>query len=278
MINCLNEILAIIVVYRCDPVYADSIVSLSHSLESSGNELDLMIYDNSPIFQDVSRPIKGISHIFYHHNPSNPGVSTAYNEAARIARESGKKWLLFLDQDTLFPVPAIKIYAEAMTSNPGINMFAPSLINQGYLCSPCVFWGGIGYRLSKIVTGIMSLKRRSVLNSGLLVSLEAFDTIGGFDERIQLDFSDHDFCRRFSERYGEAFILDMECEHGFSDQEKMSLENALTRFGFFCRGARYSSRSFFNYFTYSLVVLLRFGVLSLRYRTWRFLPIMLRKV
>lgn len=277
MKSCLNEILAIIVVYRCDPVCADSIISLSRSLEFCGNKLDVMIYDNSPFPQHIPLQIKGFSRIIYQHNPSNPGVSVAYNEGAKIARESGKKWLLLLDQDTVFPVTAMNIYADAIKSNPGTRFFAPVLMSNGVVCSPCFYVGGIGFRLSEKVTGIMSLKRRSVLNSGALVKLEAFDAIGGFDERIQLDFSDHDFCHRFSKRYEDIFILDMVCEHGFSDNEKISEENARSRFDFYCRGARYSSKSFFTYGTFLIAVVVRFLFLSLRYRTWCFLPIMLKR-
>lgn len=124
----------------------------------------------------------------------------------------------------------------------------------------------------------MQLQGRSLLNSGILVSLEAFEAIGGFDERIPLDFADHDFCRRFAERYGNAYILDVDCEHGFSDREESSLESALSRFAFYCRGARYSVRSLTDYLSHPLVVAVRRTVLSLRYRTVRFILVMLKEM
>jgi glycosyltransferase involved in cell wall biosynthesis len=278
MQRCLEEILAVIVVYRCDLADADSIVSLSRSLKKSDCKLDLMVYDNSPLPQDVSLSIADISRITYHHDPSNPGVAKAYNAGARIAHEAGKKWLLLLDQDTEFPVDAIEKYAAAVATNAEIIMFAPRLASKGRLCSPCGYRGGMGYHISHRESGLMSLKGRAVLNSGMLVSLEAFDAISGFDERIPLDFADHDFCRRFAERYGKAFILDIDCEHGFSDMEDSSMESALARFDFFCRGALCSVRSLSDRLTHTVVVLIRCVVLSLRYRSWRFLPVMILSV
>ena len=41
--------------------------------------------------------------IHYISDPTNPGVSKAYNVGFELARQLNKKWLLLLDQDTVFP-------------------------------------------------------------------------------------------------------------------------------------------------------------------------------
>ncbi len=110
----------------------------------------------------------------------------------------------------------------------------------------------------------------------MLINVDAMKKIGGFDERIPLDFADHDFCRRFASRFGEAYILDMDCGHGFSDREETPLASALARFTFFCQGARNSIRSPLDRLTHPLAMLVRCLVLSLRYRTFRFWPLLLR--
>jgi GT2 family glycosyltransferase len=122
----------------------------------------------------------------------------------------------------------------------------------------------------------MALDGKSIFNSGMLVSLDAFNAVGGYDEKIPLDFADHDFCRRFARIYCEIYILDLSCEHGFSNLENSSIENALMRFSFYCRGARNSCKSPMDKFSHLLVVLVRCIVLSLRYRSFRFLPIIMR--
>jgi glycosyltransferase involved in cell wall biosynthesis len=237
--------------------------------------LELLVYDNSPTAQSIEE-FKFLR-IIYQHDPSNPGVAAAYNNGARIARESGKKWLLLLDQDTLFPVDTIEMYCASLANSKGFHMFAPRLVAKGLLFSPFGYWGGIGYHLRNVIPGLMSLKRRGVLNSGMLVSCEAFDGVGGFDERIPLDFADHDFSRRFAEQFGEAFIVNLDCEHGFSDREEATLESALARYAFFCYGARQSIKSFSDSITYAIAVIKRCLVLSVRYRTMRFVPVMIQK-
>jgi len=242
---------------------------------TSGAFLDLFIHDNSP----GAQPADAVAAPFcieYRHDPSNPGVARAYNRGAQHAREQGKKWLLLLDQDTSFPADALQRYADAVAANPGIFLFAPRLFADGVLCSPCAYTAGIGRHLRSVDAGPMRLKGRGILNSGMLIRLDVFEKAGGFDERIPLDFADHDFCRRFADRYGEAYILDMDCGHGFSDREAASLESALARFAFFCQGARNSIRSPFDWLSYPLAVLARCSVLSLRYRTFRFWPLLLR--
>ncbi|GAM11021.1 glycosyl transferase family 2 [Geobacter sp. OR-1] len=277
MQKSLDEILAVLVVYQRDITSADSVASLSRSLTTSGFSLDLFIHDNSPFVQSVDNSFKSLK-IIYHHDPTNPGVAGAYNAGARFARESGKKWLLLLDQDTSFPVNALDVYAQAVADNAAIEMFAPRLVSHGRIFSPCGYCAGIGYHLGRVESGLMSLQGRGILNSGMLVRVDAFDAVGGFDERIPLDFADHDFCRRFADKFPAVFILDLDCGHGFSDREEAPLEAALARFAFFCRGARYSMRSFPDIVTHFVAASIRCVVLSTRYRTWRFIPVMLREL
>jgi len=268
----LAEILAVMVLYRRSPADATTLQTLESALVTSGAFLDLFIHDNSP----GAQPVDAVAAPFcieYFHDPSNPGVARAYNRGAQHAREQGKKWLLLLDQDTSFPADALQRYADAVAAKPGISLFAPRLFADGVLCSPCAYFAGIGRHLRSVDAGPMRLKGRGILNSGMLVSLEAFEAIGGFDERIPLDFADHDFCRRFASRFGEAYILDMTCTHGFSDREDAPLASALARFAFFCQGARNSIRSPLDLLTHPLAALVRCLVLSFRYRTVRFLPV-----
>ncbi|MBI5657139.1 MAG: glycosyltransferase [Geobacter sp.] len=271
----LTEILAVVVLYRRSSADAPTLQTLGNLLATSGTPLDLFIHDNSP----GAHPADAAAALFrieYHHDPTNPGVARAYNRGAQHARERGKKWLLLLDQDTSFPVDALQRYADAVAANPGISLFAPRLFADGVLCSPCAYAAGIGRHLRSVDVGPMRLQGRGILNSGMLIRLDAFEEIGGFDERIPLDFADHDFCRRFARRFGQAYILDMDCGHGFSDREDTSLASALARFAFFCQGARNSIRTPLDLLTHPLAALARCMRLSLRYRTFRFLPLLVR--
>jgi len=271
----IDSIAAVVVLYNSQLAVSPTINSIRASWEACNGTLDLYIHDNSPGAGAVDATA-ALFRIEYRHDPTNPGVARAYNRGARHARERGKKWLLLLDQDTSFPADALQRYADAVAANPGISIFAPRLVADGVLCSPCAYTAGIGRHLRQVDAGPMRLKGHSILNSGMLIRLDAFEAIGGFDERIPLDFADHDFCRRFAGRFGEAYILDMTCTHGFSDREDAPLASALARFVFFCQGARNSIRSPLDLLTHPLAALVRCAVLTLRYRTFRFLPLLVR--
>jgi GT2 family glycosyltransferase len=273
--SCLNDMLAVLVVYRRDLAISDTFVSLSRSLEKLGCHLELIVYDNSPSPQDVSLAKDGPCRLTYHHDPSNPGVSKAYNTALRMARERGKRWLLLLDQDTSFPPDALPIYFQALQSGQA-ELFAPVLKTGARLISPCFYWKGIGFPLMKAPKALMPLKNRSVLNSGMLVNVVAMDRIGGFNEQIPLDFADHDFCSRFSRASGSVCILDMDCQHRFADREVPDFQKDLHRFSLYCTGARRCISSPLDAIGYAVTVFVRCGVLTLRYRSMRFLGILFR--
>lgn len=265
-----GSVLAVMVSYNCSATSSNTGLSFQNSQDLRHSRLDFLVYDNSPVFTPaLEQESLGLS-ASYIHDPTNPGVSKAYNQAAKVAKQMGKKWLLLLDQDTSFPVDALQVYAAAIARNPEEKMFAPLLKAGSVTVSPCTVYSGIGMPLRRQVQGRMTLRNRSILNSGMLVNLEAFEAIGGFNENIPLDFADHDFCRRFAKRYGSAYILDMVCQHGFSDRETSSLDKDLARFAFYCRGARNSVASVADVAGHSLAVLIRSMRLCRRHRTAQF--------
>jgi len=270
-----DEVFAVLVLYRLELANSSSFVSLRDSLTRAGCSIDFLVYDNSPSPQDVSLAKEDPYRITYDHDPSNPGVSKAYNTALRMAREQRKRWLLLLDQDTTFPPDALTIYCQALRTGQA-ELYAPVLKTGPRLISPCFYWKGIGFPLRKAPKGLMPLKNRSVLNSGMLVNVVAMERIGGFNERIPLDFADHDFCSRFSRESGSICILDMDCQHGYADREASDIRKDLHRFSLYCTGALRRISSPLDAIAYAVAVFVRCGVLTLRHRSMRFLGILVR--
>ena len=268
--------MAVLVCYRATITEAPTFKTLRDSLVAARAELDLVIYDNSPQAQTVPAA-SWPGRLHYHHDASNPGVSRAYNFGAELAREQGKDWLLLLDQDTTFPVDALTAYCQTQALHPAEVMLAPILRSGPIVISPCRFVAGFGWPIRGRLPELLPLRGHSILNSGMLVRLDAFDAVGGYNELIPLDFADHDFCRRFGQRFGSVRVLDLACRHGFSDREAASLDRDLQRFTFFCRGARAAIPGRFAAAGYLLAVLLRGAVLCWRHRTTRFLPVLGQK-
>lgn len=265
------NILAVLVVYGSPPASSATLRSLSVALSKADAVLDLLVYDNSPapMYGDLGN-INGRFRVSCRHDPSNGGISAAVNAGANLAREQGKLWLLLLDQDTTFPPDAMTVYLAAI-SHGGGAMFVPRLVAGTKFLSPCGYRAGVGYHLPCVPPGAMSLRGRSVLNSGLLVELAAFAACGGYDERVRVDFADFAFINRFRRHYQEVVVLDLVCRHGYSNLETVDLEASLRRFVGYCRDGRAAATSPLLLLTHAFLVLRRCIVLTLRYGTPRFL-------
>lgn len=272
-----DEIIGILVIYNTNLEDSQTFQSLFSSLLKEGEKIDLVIFDNSTRGRQMLREdYDSCFRIHYLADPSNPGVSKAYNEGYKIARRLRKKWLLLLDQDTVFPPNALSTYFKAMESNGSVTMFAPMLVCEGRIYSPCGHIANVNYHLKKLQPGPVSTTRKSILNSGTCVKLETFEALGGFDENIPLDFADHDFIKRYRKHFDSFVLVDLVCTHGFSDKDVTDGKSALVRFGYYCKGARNSIKSLTDAATLFGVAFVRALSLAVRFRDSSFVHLFLK--
>lgn len=276
MTGFLQNLLVIIVKYNCSLEECDSFNSLQLIAEKEKQTIHIYVYDNSVVSESIRDYQKMV--IQYRHNPKNPGVSKAYNEGVAFAKLTNKKWVLLLDQDTVLPVGIMKNYEEALRNNKAIKLFAPILkLKSGKIFSPSRYRFKRGFFISSITSGIHSLFNLAPVNSGIMVEVEAFIKVGGYNEAVQLDFSDFQFIERFRKLDKNFFVLNTECIQDFSDNE-VSYESQLQRFKFYCSGALHiENKSFIDWAQYNVVILARAARLSLRYKTFNFVGLYLRK-
>lgn len=275
MKECLNDILAVEVIYRRKLADTETFSSLSYSLEKLGGCLELLVYDNSPEPMEPAHHDYPAWRIQYVHDSANPGVSKAYNEGYRIAQRLGKKWLLLLDQDTVFPEDALAVYCQGIEKCPQVTLFAPVLKAGEVICSPCRYLMRTGFHPKTVRTGIQMLQGKAVLNSGMLVMVDVFGRCGGFNERIRLDFADFAFNNRLRRHHETFCVLPIQCRHGFSGTGTVSRPDALRRFELFREGAANSVESFTDGVLYSLVVLKRCIRLTVQFRSFCFIKSLL---
>lgn len=265
------------VLYQKRAEESETFLSLAKCLHGRPEKIDAVIYDNSPapLWHDIEKQYDGLR-IHYISDPSNPGVSKAYNAGFELARQSHKKWLLLLDQDTVFPEGALAMYAVAIEKHAEPPLLAPMLVCDGKIYSPCRHVGNVNFPLHAIRPGMVPVKRLSLLNSGLCIRLDAFERVGGFNEMIPLDFADHDFMRRYREHFDSFALLNMVCVHGFSDKESLDVGKALARFRFYCLGAKNSIKGWTDAFSLFMVAFVRAQRLSTRFKDPRFFPLLFK--
>lgn len=276
--DVLKEALLVIILYKTTLLDSLTFQSLMAAVRSykSAEPIDLLIYDNSPTVSLNINQLneEGLFRLYYLHDPLNPGVSRPYNRAAEIANVKNKQWLFLFDQDTVIPVDGLSGYNKAVMTYANFPIYAPKVYDGRSFFSPCRYWFWRGSNLPDIDPGIHLMAHRNVLNSGLLISLNAFQLAGGYDEEVPFYFSDFVFFDRLKKHFREFIVVDCQLEHQLSSADFSDITLAITRFTYYCRGARQASRSKkWSYLMYALTVGLRSLKMSYRFKSIEFVKL-----
>ncbi len=273
-------ILIVIVVYNTSFESSKTFLSMTESVKKFAQKLDLVVYDNNPAGKMPVADGYGFWNITYIPDRNNSGVSKAYNVAAGIAADRSKTWLMLLDEDTDFPVDTIRTYVTAIGAHPHEELFAPIMLTSDRkIISPGFFRLMRGFYANQADPGPGSLKGKSLINCGLCIKLDTFKKLGGYNELIKLDFSDHEFIRRFKEQVTDGFFLvNLQVVHGLSTSTRNSYNSDIKRFQYYLEGARYFSRSLAESLMINFHVFLRALKLSVLHKNRAFLAKALKSI
>ena len=269
-----DNILAVLVLYKCKLEESDTFLSLSKALKYSNLKIDLYVYDNSPEsdFNKLDYSDFNVE-LIYIHNSNNPGVSKAYNEGGAFATNVKKKWLLLLDQDTFFNNNYFDVLFESITINDNSMLFVPTLKANNIIISPCNYYFRKGLTSDIIHKGKVSCNNKSVLNSGIFIKLSEFNRIGGYNNNVTLYFSDFVFFNRYKKDNKNFVVLNTVIEHGLSDVTDQTIENLTRTYKLFCNGAKQASFSFLDYMQYFFLTIARGIILTIRLKTFIFIKL-----
>jgi len=159
----------------------------------------IIIVDNhsgDPVLNRIER-VTGAENIYLIKNPGNFGVAKALNQGCELARQMNYQWLIAFDQDSE-PFPDIvKKICEVYEIYP----------DQGKI-------GAIGVNI--LLSGTRYYNRHSdkrryysrdyLITSGTLLSLDVFNTIGGFREDFFIDNVDLEYSLRLRKN-GKVLLI-----------------------------------------------------------------------
>ncbi len=274
-----DDFLIVLVLYKTSLEDSTSFITLSEA-NSDNAAIDLFVYDNTPDkVLNNSFFVKNGFKIHYRNDNTNPGVSKAYNEAIKFARNKNKKWILFLDQDTTLSKTMLSSFLEKTNTEKNVKIFATTLFTSNKkLISPSLYVFKRGFELSRIPEKKCSLKRMTPINSLLLLSVEVFDTVGMYNEKIRLDFSDHEFFDRVRKEYKTFYVIKEENFHSLSTFDEVDISNIKNRFEFFCNGAHVAAgKKVLDSIQYFIICFLRALKLGLKFKTSLFFGILIRE-
>lgn len=252
----MNEVLIVLVCYNVDL----NNLTLLKNLKGQ----DILVYDNSKQKQEIKEKI------YYYHNPSNPGVSKAYNYGIRLAKKLNKKYVLLLDHDTKFTLDSLNEYMKMASKYGEDYIYAPIIGGNGKIYSPFV-----ETKIRNLTQAPDTFKyeeeykldNKSLINSGLMIPLKIIEMIGGFNEKIKLDFSDIYFISKYKEFRNEVILIDIKMEHGLSGDEGLNKSKELNRFRYYCNGAREFKKTSEITLKLNLFVLFRMLRLMMKYKS-----------
>lgn len=269
----LDSALVVLVLYERKLDESQTYLSLDEALRQMNCTASLFAYDNSLNAQVCQS--NSVWNITYTHDAANPGVSKAYNEGFKKAKDLNKKWLLLADQDTIFQSDFFEKLVEDISKRPSAQLLAPIVRNESVFISPFRFAFGRGEVLNKVQPQCYSLTRVRLINSGLIISMNLFEAAEGFDERFPLDFSDLVFHQRISQRCADVLIINSVCIQKLSSDEK-SFDQMIKRFPYYLSGSKLFGELNGSKFFLAMNRLLRAIKLSFRFRSFEFLKILMQ--
>ncbi|KAA6349611.1 hypothetical protein EZS27_002939 [termite gut metagenome] len=152
------------------------------NINSYINELGILyLIDNSDKPLSAQLPFLKTSNkqIKYICNNENLGIATALNIAARYAIQEGYEWLLTMDQDSKASLNMLSILYDFIqnTSIPNIGIVAAQPDTP--------------IRKKRKESGHTVMD--TVITSGSLVNLNIYTLVGGFEDKLFIDYVDHYF-------------------------------------------------------------------------------------
>jgi GT2 family glycosyltransferase len=226
-----KKILFVIVLYKSKLHSSSSFQTLR---KSTIKEVELLVYDNSPDKDDISRIKARNIELNYKWDPRNPGLSSAYNYALEKALENKKEWLLLLDQDSTLTseylneiqkINIVSIDSEVVAIAPRVK----SNHEPFDIISPMKMRIDGGFKPIKAKNGIQT-EPISAINSGSLFRVSFLKEINGFNPAFKLDFLDHWCYRKINRLSKKIYVINSFIHHDLSVSKGFLNNISITRY------------------------------------------------
>jgi len=186
MAEDLREVLAVVVTYHPDAGLAARLQAIREQVGA------LVVVDNGSanLAEVVAAARSADARLVA--NGANLGVAAALNTGARIMLDEGYAWLATFDQDSAIPPGAIAGLLALGAALPAPERLAILAMSRRDRVT-----GRDYHRRGDILEETETWRRvRTTITSGGLVSRQALNGVGLFDEALFIDGVDHDFCLR----------------------------------------------------------------------------------
>jgi rhamnosyltransferase len=188
-----NQICCLIVTYNPD----DELLSIINIIKFQVGKTIIVDNKSEGKGAAIVSHIAEMDKVFLLRNKVNVGIAKALNQGVGLAKKMGYEWVLTFDQDTTPFHNIIEIMSEVYTLYPEKQKIGAIGVNFSSEDS------GDYYRFN---TGKIYHERDYLITSGCLLSIKAFNEIGGFREDLFIDNVDLEYSLRLKE-YGKVSII-----------------------------------------------------------------------
>ena len=213
------DVSVIIVNYNSFKLLKACLESIIH--HSQGFEFEIIVVDNNSTDGDVEEIINEFENIKLIRNEKNEGFAKANNEGAAISKG---KYLLFLNNDTIFVENTLQILLQYLREQNDRILIAPKLLNKDGSVQHSVYsfqtlWLSFTtyFFLYSIFPRSKYFNRYYLMNRGIneitevetvtgafmLFNREDVLELGGFGEDYFFYGEDNDLCKRFRDSGGK---------------------------------------------------------------------------
>jgi len=147
------------------------------------NQVDkVFVYDNSEITnKNIVDKLLSIKRVVYTKNTKNMGIAYTLNKAAEVLVSQGYKYLFAMDQDSSASEYLLREMLNAIEKDEKIGLVSPKIKQKK---------SKKNYNINPIV------EVNVAITSGSLTRLSAHKKISGYNEKLFIDYVDHEYCLR----------------------------------------------------------------------------------
>lgn len=239
--------------------------SITYQCLKKQDNLQVVVCDNSTRNFDNKNIVENDG-FYYVDMHGNAGLSKAYNAALDVissVNEGMKGYVSLFDDDTFIPdIYFSKLRSEIITKKSDI--FLPIVKDEVGILSPSVMKK---YYCHRAPENVWAIKQNELcgINSGMAIRLRIFKQYR-YNEKIFLDYVDHNFLRDMRKRRRRVSIMNVEIRQTFSSNVR-NKEKELIRFKIFKKDINeFYKRGFWNRFFFYYVITRRKMQLTRKYR------------
>jgi GT2 family glycosyltransferase len=211
----------------------------------------------------------------------NKKLEGAYNFALGKATQSGRDWILLLDQDTVIPENYFNELEQLFSEHiqPDLAAIVPKLVSNNKIISPVRVSSLMRFESEINIIGYTK-KRINALNSLSLFNVQFINSIGGFSKDYPFDMHDHWCYNQIYKHQKSVFIMNVIGEHNssFVDFENNVSDSRYREFLDIQRKFTRNELSCYVYLFYKIKLLLRGTMQLIKYKNKKFALITLSSI